>query len=368
MNKMLKTLTIRGQKIWPNVWLSPMAGVSDPSFRRLCKELAGGRLGMLVSEFVSVDCSTRMHASSMRRMRFYQSERPFCMQIFGADVQKMAEGARLAESLGADFVEINAGCPAPKVVGRGGGAGLMRDLPHLAKLLSAVRSALTVPLFIKSRVGWDEHSINVEDALHIAQEEGVELYSIHGRTRMQGYHGLADWKLIEKVAAKAKIPVAGNGDIHTAEQAEKRILNHGVSAVGIGRAALHDPWIFARIADRWEGLPEREFLATDHLQMFCRYAELLQEDGFNEYGALGRCKQLAARFVKCLEPAHPELRKTLLRAQGLEEFLLIAREFFEKHWIAEGYRFVPERLGNLNGKEQDEILAGNQFRTKNCAK
>lgn len=354
--------SIRGRRIWPNTALSPMSGVTDASFRRLCGELAGGRIGMLVSEFVSTDSAVRLDPRTHRQMRFYPDERPFCIQIFGAIPERMVRGALHAQETGADFVEVNAGCPVPKVTGKGGGSGLLKDLSLLARILRDIKKELQVPLLLKCRVGWDENSVNIGETLRIAEGEGVELLTIHGRNRVQGYKGLADWELIGEAASRAKIPIAGNGDISSVESAIDKLQRYPISALGIGRAALHNPWLFGQIADAWEGKPVREVQPGDVLELVLRYQRLMLDEDCTPLRALGRLKQMAARLCKGFEPDVPEFRHNLLRTSTLEEFLEHLQGFFNSMPAGSAVRFRPERLVNLNGGAGNEIEYGRQFR------
>ncbi len=357
-----QSYSIRDRRIWPNTALSPMSGVTDAPFRRLCHDLAGGRIGMLVSEFVSTDAAINLDPHLHKAMKFYPDERPFCMQIFGAVPARMVNGAMQSQDLGADFVEINAGCPVPKVTGKGGGSGLLRDLPNLARILRDIKRAITVPMLLKCRVGWDEHSVNIDETLAIAEGEGVELLTIHGRNRVQGYKGLADWELIGNAAAKARIPVAGNGDIQSVATALDKLQRYPIAGLGIGRAALHNPWLFGQIADAYEGKPVREIQPGDVYDLVIRYQQLMLDEDCTPLRALGRLKQMAARLCKGFEPDVPEFRTSLLRAQTLSEFLERLQGFFAALPVGAEVRFRPERLVNLNGGNGNEIEFGRQYR------
>ena len=223
--KSVKTsFRLGGLEVFPNTILSPMDGVTDAPFRRLCRVLSGNRMGLLVSEFVPTDGDAVFNLEGHKQLRFFPEERPFGVQIFGRFPDKMADAARkIAVALKPDYIEVNAGCPAPKVAGKGSGSGLLRDLPRLQEILRDVRAALdgcgvAMPLTLKCRIGWDSESVNVLETLRIAEGEGVEMLTVHGRTRLQGYNGLADWDWIGKVAAAAKIPVIGNGDVNSVER------------------------------------------------------------------------------------------------------------------------------------------------------
>jgi nifR3 family TIM-barrel protein len=282
----------------------------------------------------------------------------------------MAEAARkIAVELHPDFVEVNAGCPAPKVAGKGSGSGLLRDLPRLQEILHEVRSALDsscpeMPLTLKCRIGWDSENINVMETLKIAEGEGVEMLTVHGRTRLQGYNGLADWNWIGKVAAAAKIPVIGNGDVNSVARAFESIENYGVAGVSIGRGAMHNPWLFGQIADAWEGLEPKEISATEALDVFPLYYKFKLEDGSTELGAMGRLKQLAARLCKGFvldgaDDAAMQVRQSLLTAQTAEAFF--GRLQGLREGMAKNLRYDPSCLVNLNGSKETEIRSGDQF-------
>ena len=180
------------------------------------------------------------------------------VQIFGGEPSRMAWGAKIVQETGADFVEINCGCPAPKVVSKGGGSGLLRDLPNLANILRQVKAAVTIPVTIKVRVGWSDDLITLFETLKIAEGEGAAAFVIHGRTRAQGYKGFANWNLIAEAKSRASIPVIGNGDILRAEDVLQRLETYGVDGVAVGRGAMHNPWIFGQLADLYEGKVPRE--------------------------------------------------------------------------------------------------------------
>ena len=376
---------LRGLDVFPNTILSPMDGVTDAPFRRLCRVLSGNRMGLLVSEFVPTDGDAVFNLEGHKQLRFFPEERPFGVQIFGRFPDKMAAAAKkIAVALKPEFIEVNAGCPAPKVAGKGSGSGLLRDLPRLQEILHEVRKTLDtcgvdMPLTLKCRIGWDSESINVMETLRIAEGEGVEMLTVHGRTRLQGYNGLADWDWIGKVAAAAKIPVIGNGDVNSVEVARERINNYGVDGVSIGRGAMHNPWIFGQIADAWEGKPAHEITAVEALDVFPLYYGFKIEDGSTEMGALGRLKQLAARLCKgfCLEKSVDTLAPAGLRcddvtddvAMRVRQTLLTAEnpaEFFDRlQALREGeareMRYDPSRLVNLNGAKENELKFGDQF-------
>lgn len=317
---MVKPYKIGSIDIKPGLVLSPMSGVTTRPFRRLIKELNPGAVGLVVSEFVSVEGMTRGSQRTLEMMRFSEEERPYCVQIFGYDVTRMTEAALMVQDIGADIVDINCGCPAPKVVKRGGGCELMRQPDHLKDIVRSVRKAVSIPLTIKIRAGWDEDSRNAFEIARMAEGEGVQALTIHGRTRAQLYRGIADWDLVEQVADVLSIPVLGSGDVVCKDTATAR-LRGKVAGLFIGRAAMWNPFIFSEILNNEDSRLKGNFDLM--LDVLFRYIELLRED-FQESSCGGKFKQLASQMCRGALWRKPLL--TMNKIGEHEEFLRRVRD------------------------------------------
>lgn len=226
--------------------LAPMEDVSDPPFRAVCKDNGAD---MMYSEFISSEGLIRDAMKSKKKLDFTEEERPFGIQIFGGDEEAMGLSAKICEAVNPDLVDINYGCPVKKVACRGAGAGVLKDIGLMTRLTTSVVKSTSLPVTVKTRLGWDENSKNIEEVAERLQDIGIKALSIHGRTRSQLYKGEADWSLIAKVKENPRIhiPIFGNGDIDSPEKALEYKNRYGVDGVMIGRAAIGYPWIFNEI-------------------------------------------------------------------------------------------------------------------------
>lgn len=321
----MKPFYIRNIAIDPPLILSPMAGVTDYTFRRLIKRRGG--VGLVVSEFISVEGLTRNNPKSKRQMRFDEEERPFAVQIFGGQAPRMAMGAEMAQEVGADILDVNCGCPAPKVVKNGGGSGLLRDLPRLEEILKEIKKSITIPLTLKLRTGYSDASINVVEAAKMAEQCGVEHIQVHGRTREQGYKGLANWDLIRQVKQAVSVPVSGNGDITTIEYGLKHWREAGTDGILIGRGAMQNPWIFRQIKDVLDGREPYYPDLAEKKSVLLEFFSSCREE-MPEIVALGKMKQLAGQFTKGL-PGGAQFRQTLYHSHSANEILDSITTYFE---------------------------------------
>ena len=313
---------VRALTIRPATILAPMAGVTDTLFRRVIR--AQGGCGLLMTEFTSSEGITRSATKTLRYLQFEADEHPIAAQLFGANPKVMADAARMVEDLGYDAVDINLGCPAKKVV-KCGGSGLLRELPLLEEIFRAVRAAVTIPLTIKLRAGWDENSIVALDVVKMAESVGVEAAAIHPRTRAQGYTGKADWELITKIKAVAKIPIIGNGDVQTPEDAERMVQQTGCDAVMIGRAAATNPWIFSQMEQyRLTGTYTIPTSEDRHRLLSGYYRKILSA---NLPEGVGKMKQFACWFTHGINNGS-ELRRIVHSARTPAEVVDNVETFF----------------------------------------
>jgi tRNA-dihydrouridine synthase B len=262
------------------VALAPMAGMTDTAFRRLVKRRGG--CGMVVTEMVSSEGLVRGIDRTLEYAEYTEEERPVSIQIFGGDPAVMADAAQVVESMGADVVDINMGCPVPKIAKHHAGCSLMREPAHAASVVRAMVKAVKIPVTVKMRAGWNEHEINAPVLAKMAEDAGASALAVHGRTAAQSYTGESDWSLIEQVAASVSIPVFGSGDCVLPEQAVSRLASGRVSGVLIGRGALRNPWIFSQAAIAAKGTAAPPISLEEKGEFLLEYIDLLLTERVNE--------------------------------------------------------------------------------------
>src|ERR1700734_4309862 len=343
------SVEIGGVLVAPATVLAPMAGVTDTVFRRFIRNASvfsgqeGGDArqlveapisnqqsgcGLIMTEFTSADGLSRMRESKRKRYLSYdEDEHPISAQLFGSDPNTLGEAARIVEDAGFDMVDLNLGCPAKRVVSCNGRSGLLRDLPHIATIFERVRSAVRIPFTVKFRLGWsDQHIVCVELA-RLAQESGLNAVALHARTREQGYSGQARWEYIAAVKDAIRIPVIGNGDIRSPEDACTMIAETRCDAVMIGRAAPANPWIFRQIAQYTAFGRYEQPTPTDRYHMIRDYFIMLMEETEEPAAISGRMKQFASWFTHGV-PGGAILRKSIYEARNGAAVLDAVDAFF----------------------------------------
>jgi tRNA-dihydrouridine synthase B len=260
--------------------LAPMAGMTDTAFRRLVKRQGG--CGLVVTEMVSSEGLVRGIDRTLEYAEYTEEERPVSIQIFGGDPAVMADAARIVEGMGADIVDINMGCPVPKIAKHNAGCSLMREPEHAASVIRSMARAVKIPVTVKMRAGWNEHEINAPALARMAEDAGASAVAVHGRTAAQSYSGESDWSLISRVGEGVGIPVFGSGDCVEPSQVVSRLSHPGVGGVLIGRGALRNPWIFAQAADQVAGRAPRVVTSADRGRFLLEYLDLLLGEGVDE--------------------------------------------------------------------------------------
>lgn len=301
------------------LFLAPMEDVTDIGFRRLCKRYGAA---MVYTEFVSAEALVREVKSTISKLAISDDERPVGIQIYGRDAESMAEAARIVEQAGPDLIDLNFGCPVKKVAGKGAGAGMLRDVPLMLKITRAVVDAVKVPVTVKTRLGWDAQNIIIEDLAEQLQDCGIQALTIHGRTRAQMYTGEADWTLIGRVKQNPRIhiPIIGNGDIVSPEDARLAFERYGVDAVMVGRATFGRPWIFKEMRDWLDGRPADASLDSNRKLDILEEQLRINVERIDEYrGILHTRRHLAATPIFKGIPNFRQTRIAMLRAETVDE-------------------------------------------------
>lgn len=302
--------------------LAPMAGITDNAFRSFMKELGAG---IVISELISAHGINYKGARTLDLMRFEKKQTPVGIQLFGETPEAVSEAAKYVQDQGADFVDLNFGCPVKKVVSKGAGSAMLKDMAGLDAMVSTVKKAIDIPLTIKIRTGWDANTRNAIEVCNIAYNAGVSWVAIHGRTRAQGYEGSADWDYIKEVKANTKIPVIGNGDIHTPQQAVDRMLESNCDGVMIGRGCLKNPWIFVQSLNLWQQTPKA--IQKDFEYLLVNLRAHLQEN-FDDHLVGIQLKKFSAWFSAGY-PGSANFRKGVFQYKSSQEVFDYTQNYFE---------------------------------------
>jgi len=308
------------------LFLAPMEDVTDIGFRKLCKRFGAS---MVYTEFVSAEALVRSIKSTVNKLNISDDERPVGIQIYGRNTDAMVEAARIVEEAHPDVIDLNFGCPVKKVAGKGAGAGMLQNIPLMLDITREVVKAVHTPVTVKTRLGWDSSHLIITDLAEQLQDCGIQALTIHGRTRAQMYTGSADWTLIGEVKRNPRIhiPIIGNGDITSPEDAERAFNDYGVDAVMVGRATFGRPWIFKEMRDYLDGRPQDLTLDLD------RKIDILEEqlhinvERIDEYrGILHTRRHLAATPIFKGIPDFRQTRIAMLRATTVEELTAILED------------------------------------------
>jgi tRNA-dihydrouridine synthase B len=306
---------VRDIPIYGDLILSPMDGYSDLPFRAVCRELGSA---MSYTEFINAIDIVGKHPRVHMKLAYLENERPVVYQIFDNDPERILKAALKLQDRKPDIIDINMGCSDPSVSGRGAGAGLLREPQKVQRIFELLSKNLSVPVTAKMRLGWDDSSRNYLEIARIVEDNGAALIAVHGRTKKQSYSGMADWDAIAEVRRAVSVPVIANGDVRTVADIQRIKAHTGCPAVMIGRAAVHNPWLFAR--------QDREQVTFAEVMRLMRRQIELMLDFYGAPRGLILFRKYASRYLAPLQP-EPELRRKLLTTESLPEFLEIAGSF-----------------------------------------
>ena len=307
------------------VFLAPMEDVTDIGFRLLCKRFGAS---MVYTEFVSAEALIRDVKSTLQKLTISDEERPVGIQIYGRDIEAMIEAAKIVEQAGPDLIDLNFGCPVKKVAGKGAGAGMLQNIPKMLEITRKVVDAVKLPVTVKTRLGWNHEQLIITELAEQLQDCGIQALTIHGRTRSQMYTGQADWTLIGEVKRNPRIhiPIIGNGDITSAEEAKQAFDTYGVDAIMIGRATFGRPWIFKEVRDYLDETGEKPLTINQKLDILIEQLRINVERIDEKRGILHTRRHLAATPLFKGIPNFRQTRIAMLRAESMDELLAILED------------------------------------------
>ena len=307
------------------VFLAPMEDVTDIGFRLLCKRFGAS---MVYTEFVSAEALIRDVKSTLQKLTISDEERPVGIQIYGRDIDAMVEAAKIVEQAGPDLIDLNFGCPVKKVAGKGAGAGMLQNIPKMLEITRKVVDAVKLPVTVKTRLGWNHEQLIITELAEQLQDCGIQALTIHGRTRSQMYTGQADWTLIGEVKRNPRIhiPIIGNGDITSAEEAQQAFDTYGVDAIMIGRATFGRPWIFKEVRDYLDNTGEAPLTFDQKLDILIEQLRINVERIDEKRGILHTRRHLAATPIFKGIPNFRPTRIAMLRAETMPELLAILED------------------------------------------
>lgn len=316
--------------------LAPMAGMTDTAFRGLVK--GHGGCGLVVTEMVSSEGLVRGIDRTLEYAEYTEAERPVAIQIFGGTPATMASAAKIVEGMGADIVDVNMGCPVRKIAKHHAGCSLMRDPAHAASIVAAMTTAVSIPVTVKMRAGWNDRQLNAPELARCVEDAGAAAVTVHGRTAEQSYKGTSDWDLIAQVAAGVRIPVFGSGDCVEPDQLIARTASTGIAGVLVGRGALRNPWIFAQAYALESGAPAPAVSAVERGRFLLDYIDRLLNEGEDDAGSthrrdrwvINKLRALGTWFTKGVDHGS-RLRTSLNHAESLDEVHAIIGDFFFSH-------------------------------------